>query len=84
MMKYCFRPEIYFEMCLFQTNQRRDDPHLQLRGPRRPRQPGPDHHHHGERGVRGSGPVSDQHEVGGGVGGHGQSVLGMTSVTSLQ
>ena len=64
MMKYCFKPEIYFEMCLFQTNQRRDDPHLQLRGPRRPRQPGQDHHHQWELRVRGSGPVSDQHEVG--------------------
>ena len=63
MMKYCSRPEIYFEMCLFQTNQRRDDPHLQLRGPRRPRQPGQNHHHHRERGERRPGPVPHQHEV---------------------
>ena len=75
---------IFIAIRSLQTTLRGHDPDLQLRGPRRPRQPGPDHHHHGERGVRGSGPVSDQHEVGGGVGGHGQSVLGMTSVTSLQ
>ena len=63
MMKYCFRPEIYSEMCLFQTNQRRDDPHLQLRGPRRPRQPGQDHHHQWELRERRPGPVPHQHEV---------------------
>ena len=50
-------------MCLFQTNQRRDDPHLQLRGPRRPRQPGQDHHHQRERRERRPGPVPHQHEV---------------------
>ena len=41
----------------------RDDPHLQLRGPRRPRQPGQDHHHHWQRGERRPGPVPHQHEV---------------------
>ena len=51
----------------FQADQRGHDPHLQLRGQRRSRQPGQDDHHHRELRVRGPGPVSDQHEVGGGV-----------------
>ena len=50
----------------FQTTLRSHDTYLQLRGQGRPRQPGQDHHHHGELRVRGPGPVSDQHEVGGG------------------
>ena len=48
-----------------QADLRRHDPHLQLRGPRRPGQPGQDHHHLGEQRVRGAGPVPYQHEVGG-------------------
>ena len=46
-----------------QTNQRGDDPDLELRGPGRAGQPGPHHHHQRQLRVRRPRSVSYQHEV---------------------
>ena len=46
-----------------QTNQRGNDPDLELRGPGRTGQPRPNHHHQRQLRVRRPRPVSYQHEV---------------------